>query len=43
MVGEPLHRVDNKLIIVDTEAAVAFASGAAAVAFVVDGALPEEF
>lgn len=32
MVGEPLHNVDRRLMIVDTEAAVALVSGATAVA-----------
>lgn len=32
IVGDPLHNVDKRLIIVDTEAAVALVSGAAAVA-----------
>ena len=41
MAGEPLHKVESKLIIVDTEAAVALASGTVAVAFVVDEALPD--
>lgn len=41
MAGDPLQSVDNKLIIVDTEAAVALASGTVAVAFVVDEAFAE--
>lgn len=32
IVGEPLHNVDKRLMIVDTEAAVALVSGAPAVA-----------
>lgn len=37
IVGDPLHNVDNRLIIVDTEAAVALDSDATIVfAFVVD-------
>lgn len=39
-VGEPLHNVDNKLIIVETDEAVAFGSGMLADAFVVDEAFP---
>lgn len=38
--GEPLQSVDNKLIIVDTEAAVALGSGILAVAFVVELGFP---
>lgn len=38
--GEPRHNVDNKLIIVETQAAVAFGSGILVVAFVVEAALP---
>lgn len=40
MVGEPRHKVDNRLIMVETEAAVAFGSGTLEAVFVVDEAFP---
>lgn len=40
MAGEPLQSVESKLIIVDTEAAVALGSGMLAAAFVVDEGFP---
>lgn len=40
MAGEPRHRVDKRLIMVDTEAAVALGSCMLAVALVDDEALP---
>lgn len=40
MAGEPRHKVESRLIMVETEAAVAFGSGMLAVVFVVEEAFP---
>lgn len=40
MVGDPRHNVESRLMIVETEAAVAFGSGLAAGVLVVAEALP---
>lgn len=40
MAGEPRHNVDKRLMIVETEAAVAFGSGMFAEALVDEDALP---
>lgn len=43
MVGEPLQSVDRRLMIVETEAALALESGAVAPALLVDDAFPGVF